>query len=359
MGEPKTMEELLSAYGGGLKSIERGDIVEGTVIDIDQNKVVFDIGWKSEGLVAESAYNEARDFIKTLKKGDKVKARVIVPETSDGYVILTLRETAAQAVWGKLQEAYDKEEPVKVFVKNVGSSGATVDVFGLNGFIPGSHMGKDMTKLGDKAEGTTVEAIIIELDRESNRIVLSEKFVSEKELVEKEKKAIKKIEEGEVYDGEVTTVADFGAFVTIFVEIGKEKIGVDGLVHISELSWDKVEEAQDEVAEGDKVKVKVIGKSNGKLSLSVKQAQKDPWDEIEEKYPADTKVTGKVTKASDFGYFVQLEPGVEGLLHLTKIPPGQKIKAGDEVDVYVEEIDKKERRISLGLVVKTKTTIYK
>ena len=163
------------------------------------------------------------------------------------------------------------------------------------------------------------------------------------------------MKEGEVYEGVVTTVSDFGCFV----EIRENKVAVEGLVHISELSWEKVDKTSDVVSEGDRIKVKVIGKKGGKLSLSMKQAQEDPWDEAEKKYKKDAKVKAKVVRTSDFGVFARLEPGIEGLIHLTKIPPGKRFEKGQEVNVYVEEVDAKSRKVSLGLVLTTKPVGYK
>ncbi len=163
-----------------------------------------------------------------------------------------------------------------------------------------------------------------------------------------------------MFDGKVVTLADFGRFVQIKIAIKKgTKIAVEGLVHISEMSWEKVRRPSNMVSEGDKVKVKVIGTDRGKLALSMKQAQDDPWTKVAKKYKKDAKVKGEVVKLSDFGVFVKLEPGVEGLIHMTKIPPGKRLNVGDSVNVYVEEVDPKARKISLGLVLTAKPVGYR
>jgi ribosomal protein S1 len=357
------MDKLLAKHEAQVKSFSQGDKVEGVVLEILPKKVVIDVGGKSEGIVAEKAFKEASSYIKTLKVGDKVEASIIIPETYDGFTILSLRHATANAAWKRIQTAEKKGLPIKSDVKSVIASGLMVNVGGLTGFIPKSQLGGKVLKNLDSLVGKKVEAIVIDTDRSSNKVVLSEKEVSEAEEIAKVRDAIKGVKEGEVFDGVVTTVYDFGCFVTITTGKGKKakdkKVELDGLVHISELSWDKIGKTDDVVKVGDKVKVKVIGKTKGKLALSIKQTIGDPWDTIEKKYKKDQKVKGKVVKQSDFGVFVQLEPGVEGLIHMTKIPPGKKLTRGDSVDIYVEDVDGKEKKISLGLVLTAKPVGYK
>ena len=358
--KPKTMDELLAMYGGKVKAFSPGDRLKAKVLEIKPGVVVLDIGGKSEGLVKESAYEQAKGYIETLKVGDEVEGKVLVSETPEGFTIISLRDEARSIAWKKLENAKTKKEPVKAMVRGViNPSGVMVDVLGIGGFIPGSHLGKNVAKNTQKLVGRHLEALVIELDRESNRVVLSEKAVSEKEDLELIAKALEKVSEGDIFKGKVTTVSDFGAFVEIKVTVGKKEIPVEGLVHISEFSWEKVEKTEDEVSEGDKVEVAILGVRDGKLALSMKNAKEDPWDKAGEKYEQEGKAKGRVVKISDFGVFVELEPGVEGLIHITKIPPDKKLKVGDEVNVTVEEIDAKERKISLGLVLTAKPVGYK
>jgi small subunit ribosomal protein S1 len=191
-------------------------------------------------------------------------------------------------------------------------------------------------------------------------IVLSEKEVSDAEDIKMAKMALRKIEVGEVYDGVVTNVMNFGCFVAIQTSLGKgKKVTVEGLVHISEISWDKVDNISNVCGEGKNVKVKVIGVEGNKLSLSIKKAQDDPWLKADKKYKVDSKHKGVVVKLSDFGAFVALEPGIEGLIHMTKIPPGNKLDKGQEINIYVEEINSKAKKLSLGLVLTAKPVGYK
>ena len=353
------MEKLLKLYGGKPKSLKRGQEVVGVVIEKNPKSLVLDIGAKAEGIVAEKAFEEAKDYIKSLKVGDKVTAEVIVGENPEGYVILSLRKVAQEAAWKKLLEAKKKNKPVGVLVKAANPSGLLVEVAGLTGFIPGSQLSRSLSQNPAKLVGSVLKALIIELDREENKIVLSEREVSEEEDIKLIKEALEQIREGEIYSGKVTTITDFGCFVKISVKVGSQKVNLEGLVHISELSWEKVEKVSDVVSEGDRVKVSVIGKKQSKLALSIKQAEKDPWLEAEKRYQKETRLKGKVVKISDFGCFVQLEPGIEGLVHVTKIPPNMRLQLGQEVSDYIEEIDAKARKISLGLVLTEKPVGYK
>ena len=360
--KPSSMEELLEAYGKSapLVNLERGQKVDGEIVEIAENKVVIDIGGKSEGVVAEKAFKEARNYIKSLKVGDKVSAKVLVPETVDGITILSLRESARGQIWDKIEESDKEEKPIKVRGVSLNPSGVMIDFKGLSGFIPNSQLGKDAQKRPQSLIDETFEAIVIESDRNERRIVLSELLVSDADLVKKQRKAMDKVEVGDTFEGVVTTLADFGCFVRFEVSVGKkEKVELEGLVHVSELSWDKVASPSDIVSEGDKVKIKIINKQDGKLALSMKQAQRDPWEEVFERYKKDEKFEGIVSKLTDFGIFVRLEPGIEGLIHVTKIPPGKSYDVGDEVNVYVEEVDEKEKKISLGLVLTAQPVGYR
>jgi ribosomal protein S1 len=354
ISEPKTMAELL-AMGKSSKSYSKGDYVKAKVTAKTSASLVLDIGGKSEGLVTENAFLEARDFIRHLEIGDEVVAKVIIAETPDGYTILSLRNAAADYFWKKLIIAYDDESDVMVSGKAVTPSGLLVEVYGISAFIPMSHVGKSAQKNLQGLIDKSFPVKVIEVDKEAKRIVLSEKYVSEKTEIEAIAKALKKVKPGDVYEGKVTTVADFGIFVEFPVETSK----VEGLVHVSELSWEKVAKPQDKYSVGDKVKVVVVGIDRNKISLSIKQTSKDPWEEAAEKYKSDQKLKGTVVKQSDFGIFVKLEPGIEGLVHITKVPPGKNFSVGDEINVYIEEVDVKSKKISLGLVLTEKPVGYK
>ena len=365
--EPQTMEDLMNAYGDGFKSFTLKQRIIGKITYIDNKKVLLDIGGKSEGLVFDKAYKLAEEFIKTLKVGDSVEGVVLVPETRDGYTVLSLKQAAQKLAWGRIEKAYQDKTPVTVSGKMVNQAGILVEVDGITGFIPTSQLGRDTAKNPQGLVEHKFSAIIIDFDKDMNKVVLSEKEISDADVIGRERDAFKAVTEGEVFDGVVTTIYDFGCFVRIDLPVGKGKgvkaggevVPMEGLVHISELSYGKVGSASDFVAVGQKVKVKVVGKKNDKLAFSIKQTQKDPWDEAVKKYPKESKVEGKIAKITDFGVFVVLEPGIEGLVHMTKIPPTKKFELGDIVDCIIEEIDPKEKKISLGLVLTVKPIGYK
>lgn len=348
----KTMAELLAKSKQKLTSFSVGQKVMAKVVAKTSKALILDIGGKSEGVVTEKAYAEAKDYIKSLKIGEEVSASVIVAESRDGNVILSLRQAMYDSSWENLENAKRSKEPVAVIAKGVNSAGVTVQVENLGGFIPTTQLGKEVLKNPQSLVGKYFKAVVIELDRSQNKLVLSEKEVSDAQDIKDAKRALEKIKDGAVLEGVVTTVANFGCFVKIPGEI-------EGLVHISELSWGRVERTSDVVEKGDKVKVKVIGKHDGKLALSIKQAGDDPWTLATKNYKKDAKITGKVVRISDFGVFVELEPGVEGLIHMTNIPPATKLSEGQEVKCYVQEIDSKNKRLSLGLVLSSKPLGYK
>ena len=354
------MEALLAKYSSSqIKAPSRGDKVKGKVIQKLPKKLVMDIGGKSEGIVAEKAFEEARGFIDNLEIGDEVEAVVLIPETNEGFTILSLRQAASRASWDKLLSASKAGKQINVHGRFINPSGIIVDVLGFYGFIPNSQISKKILKDKEKLVGKEFIAIIIEIDKNSNRLILSEKAASEGITPEIIRKAYASLVEGEVYSGVVTTVSDFGVFAEIETTVDDKKIPVEGLVHVSEVSWEKVQDPHTVINKGEKIKVKVIGSKGGKLALSIKQALKDPWDEVDDNYKVEQKVTGKVAKITDFGMFLQLGPGVEGLIHITKIPPDKKFRVGDKVDATIEEIDAKHRKISLGLVLTQKPLLYK
>jgi small subunit ribosomal protein S1 len=357
--EPTTMEELLAGFETPI-ALNKGQKVKGKITAITKKNVVVDIGGKSEGMVAERAFVEAKDFIKTLKVGDEITTSVLIPETPEGFTILSLRSASYDAAWKKLEDSQKTGNPIRVLGKSVNSAGVMVEIDNLSGFIPTSLLGRDAATNTQALIGNRFEALVIEADRDQNKIVLSERDVSEKEQIQQARDALLKVKEGEIYEGVVTKIYTFGSFVKIKIPDKEGKpTPVEGLVHVSELSWEKVTDPKEIVSEKDKVKVKVIGKVGGKLALSIKQAQRDPWEDANKKFKKDAKIKGKVVKISDYGVFVQLIPGVEGLVHMTKIPPGEKLEEGKDVNVYVEEIDSKARKLSLGLVLTRKPIGYK
>lgn len=357
--EATTMAELLARAKSKVQKFAKGQRVEGKLISKTDSTVLFDVGGKSEGIVKEKGYTDAKEFIETLRPGDKVLVTILVPETRDGITILGLKDAMKDVTWEKLTVAKKSGEAVPVRGLGVQAAGFVVDALGVEGFIPMSQLGAEVSKNAQSLVGKYFKAKVIEVDKSNNKVVLSEREISEAGDIKLAKEAAKNIKEGEVYEGEVTTVAPFGVFVKIEVPVKKEKAHIEGLVHVSEIAWTKTALPSDVLSVGDKVKVKVLASRDGKLALSIKQAAKDPWSDVEMNYKVDDKITGKVVRVSDFGVFVELKPGIEGLIHITKIPPTQKINVGDEIKCTVEEVNVKDKRIALGLVLTSIPLGYK
>lgn len=354
-----TMAELLARAKNKVQTFTKGQRINARVLSKSDTLVIFDIGGKSEGLVKEKGYTDAKEYIEGLKVGDSVLVTILVPESRDGTIVLGLKDAMRDVGWAKLEDAKKSGEAVPVFGKGVGTAGFVIDVMGIEGFIPTSQLGREITGNPQNLVGKYFKAKVMEVDKMNKKVVLSEKEVSEAGNIALVKEALKKIKEGEIYEGVVTTVAPFGAFVKIQIPLKKETAEVEGLVHVSELSFSRVNLPSDVIHEGDKVQVKVLAAHEGKLALSVKQAKKDPWEGVEAKFKSEDKVTGKVVRISDFGAFIELEPGVEGLIHITQIPPSLKLVVGSEVKCTIEEVNMKDKRIALGLVLTSVPVGYK
>jgi 4-hydroxy-3-methylbut-2-enyl diphosphate reductase len=380
--QPRTMEELLEQTGYELKGVKRGQLVEGTVTDVSKKMVLVDIGGKTEGLVVDKEYENAKDFISELSVGDTLTVYVLTPENDRGQILLSLKKAASDRTWQKFEEAHKTGEIMTVKGLEVNRGGVIVHADSVQGFVPSSQFGKQWLGKMEEIIDRSIQVRVIEVDREKNRLIFSEKQVSEADEIKQRGQALKKIKLGEVYSGIVSGVMPFGVFVTVDVPLEniklktkdstaekkriadkKEKtIGkVEGLVHISEISWEKVDNPGQHFRVGDSVKVSVLGidETSGKLNLSVKRLSKDPWDGIEKKYPSGTKVKGKVSRVAPFGAFVTLEPGIEGLMHISKIPAGEEPEVGDAFEVFVEQVDPEHRRMSLGKVLTEVPVGYK
>jgi ribosomal protein S1 len=342
-----TMADLLAKSKASTKNLSMGQKVKGTVVQILGKSLIIDIGGKAEGVVLEKGFAEAREYISKLKVGDEVTATILVPEMRDGSTLLSLRDSVSESHWKDFDHAYKNQTEIMVYAKNLTQAGVMVDANGVSGFIPFSQLSKEFQSDKDQIVGKYFKAKVIEVDKQKNKLVLSEREVSEAKDIKEAKLALEKIKDGDVLDGIVTTIANFGVFVKLTIS----KTEIEGLVHISEISWGKIIHPSDVLKVGQKVKVMVIGKNLNKLALSIKNATKDPWSDADKKYKKEDKITGKVVKVTDFGVFIELEPGIEGLVHITKIAPGKKFSVGDQVNCYIEEIDSKSRKISLGLIL--------
>jgi len=361
IGEPSTMGELLASTGYKIKGFKRGDVVTGKVITVTGKAVLIDIGGKAEATVSEQEYELSRDYLRALKPGDSVTGIVLVPESDSGQVVLSLKRAAADQRWKAMEKAMEEGSAVKVTGKDATKGGLLVDVDGLYGFVPASQVSREWEGNVAGMVGRTFEVKVIEVDRGQNRLVMSEKVVGDEEEIEKRKLALSRVKIGGGYLGKVVGIVPFGAFVEINTG-GKEDEKLEGLVHISEISWEKVDDVNKSLKEGDEVQVQVIGsdEETGKLALSMKRLSADPWLVVAKKYSNDSKHRGVVTKIAPYGVLVRLEKGIEGLIHASKMPANMSFKDGDEIEVFVESVDLDKRRLSLGVVAKdTKEMIYK
>jgi len=362
---PQTMDELLKETGYELKAPQPGEVLGGIVTDISKKMVLIDIGAKTEGMVVDREYEAAKDFISDLSVGDDVNVFVLSPENERGQILLSLKRALIDRRWEQFSEYMETTESVEVKGLEVNKGGMIVMADGLRGFVPSSQFGKEYLGRMERLLNQAFKVKVIEVNKEKNRLIFSERHVSEAEAIAKKSVALQFVKTGDSYEGVVSGIMPFGVFVGVEVPIGegKEKeVGkVEGLVHISEISWEKVNDPNDYFKLGDKVKVKVLGidEDAGKLNLSVKQLSGDPWSLVPTKYPQGAKVKGRVTRSAPFGVFVTLEPGVDGLIHISKIPAGEEPKVDDIIEIFVESVDVDQRRMSLGMVLTEVPVGYK
>lgn len=360
--EPRTMEELLEKAGYDIQVPQKGETITGLVANINRKMVFVDIGAKTEGIVSEKEYESAREYIDTLSPGDEVEVYIVSDENDKGQILLSLRRAMIGKLWDMLTQYLETGESVVVKGAELNRGGMIVKWQGIRGFVPSSQFGATSSVNLKELVGAKFKVKPIEVDPEKNRLIFSEKHVSEAAMLEAREKALSSVKVNDVYEGVVSGIMSFGAFVGVEVPVEDGKKGkVEGLVHISEISWEKVNDINNYLKTGEKVKVKVLGveEGTGKLNLSIKQLQDDPWNSVEKKYAVGTKVKGSVSRIAPFGVFVNFEPGVDGLIHISKVPSGDELKIGQEVNVFVESLDVPHRRMSLGIMLTEVPVGYK
>jgi len=338
-------------YEGSFANLKEDTIVEGTVVKVDDNEVMVNIGYKSDGIIpfnelSNIAFESPKDVVKV---GDKIQVYVVTLEDKNGNVILSKKKADTINGWDLIEQAYKNQDEIEGVVTEVVKGGVITNVNGIKGFIPASHV--DIKYVADLNTfvGKTLKLEVIELDRKKNRVVLSHKNILEKERERLKEKTWATIKEGQIIKGVVKRLTDFGAFV----DVG----GVDGLIHISDLSWHKINHPSEIVSEEQEVTVQVlkVNKEQGRISLGLKQVMPNPWDDIDKKYKVGNIVEGKIVKLVSFGAFVEIEPGVEGLVHISQISkehvsnPEDVLRVGDIVKVKIMDINPKEKRMSLSI----------
>lgn len=361
--DPESMADLLEMTGYELQGLKKGQEVNATITDKSKRSVFFDIGAKTEGLLIEKEMEHVKDYIDFLRPGDTVKTVVVSPENEKGQILLSLRRAAMKWKWELFTKYLETEEPIEVRGLDINRGGMIARVLNVHGFIPVSQFGRQWIGKLDQLYNKVFPVRIIEVDQEKNRLIFSEKSVSESDIIEQQHQLLKLAEPGKVYKGEVSGVMPFGIFVRVFLSDEDREAGsfLDGLVHISEISWEKVTDVSKMFEVDQLIDVQVIDadENSGKLNLSIKRLTINPWDEIAKSLPVETKTTGEITRLAPYGAFVKLEQGIEGLIHISKIPSDADLKLGDTVNVYIESIDTDHHRISLGLVLSAKPVGYK
>ncbi len=345
--KPEDFPDLLEKT---IVTFNTGDVIEGTVVRIDRSEVFLDVGYKSEGVIPsrELTVKKSVNPKDIVKEGEKVRALVLDKEDDEGRLLLSVKRALFEKAWGDIQDIADKNKSVKGMVIESVKGGLIVDI-GVRGFLPASLIDVRRVKELNSYIGEEVEAKILELDRQRNNIVLSRKAFLEEEQSEERQDFLDDLEVGDIKEGKVSSIVNFGAFV----DIG----GMDGLVHVSELSWRHVENPNEIVKVGDKAKVKVleIDLEKERISLSIKQVTEDPWLDFELSFAEGDIVEGEVTKVVPFGSFVTIGKGVEGLVHVSEISiekvdsPELALAIGEKVNVKIIELDIPKRRVNLSI----------
>src|SRR5213082_2532538 len=340
------LETMMEMYNGTMASIEEGEIVKSRVLDIRDNMVVLDIGFKSEGTIPLEEFKDLPD----LKVGDEVEVLLEHLEDQEGSVVLSKKKADFMRVWERIRVAYENDEPVRgTLVKKI-KGGVVVDLMGVDAFLPGSQIALRRVPNVDELLGQTFDFKIIKLNKRRRNIVVSRRVILEQERAGKREKLMKELQKDQVRKGVVKNITDFGAFI----DLG----GVDGLLHITDMSWGRISHPSELVAIGAELEVKVldIDWTRERISLGLKQLQSYPWKDVAEKYPVGTRVTGKVVSITNYGAFIELEPGIEGLVHISEMSwtrnvrhPSKLVSIGETIEAVVLKVDPSEEKISLGM----------
>jgi len=341
-----------------------GATVEGKVVARDRSSLFIDLGILGTGIIYGREFYAVKEVVKNLEVGDKVFAKIVELENDEGYRELSLRDATKEISWGRLKELKDSGQIVTVRVTGVNKGGLLTNLDGIQAFLPVSQLAAehyprvadaDKTKILKELQkfiGKTLEVKVLDLLAEENKLILSEKAKSE----EKTKEVLKNYKKGDIIEGEITGIADFGAFIKFPFPVENENEQIEGLIHISELDWQLVENPAEVVKVGETVKAQIININNNQVFLSLKALKQNPWEEIEKQYKKGDGIKGKVTKFSTFGAFVEIAPKIRGLCHISEFESKEKmeeqLKIGETYDFTVLSIEPKEHRMSLKLVAK-------
>jgi small subunit ribosomal protein S1 len=339
-------EAMMDMYNGTLASIEEGEIVKSRVLEIRENLVVLDIGFKSEGTIPLEEFKDMPE----LKPGDEVEVLLEHLEDNEGSVVLSKKKADFMRVWERIRVAYESDQPVEgVLVKKI-KGGVVVDLMGVDAFLPGSQIALRRVPNIDELLGQKYEFKIIKLNKRRRNIVVSRRVILETERAGKREKLMKELAKDQVRKGVVKNITDFGAFI----DLG----GVDGLLHITDMSWGRISHPSEMVQIGMELEVKVldIDWERERISLGLKQLQAYPWKDVADKFPVGTRVSGKVVSITNYGAFIELQPGIEGLVHISEMSwtrnvrhPSKLVSIGESIEAVVLKVDPTEEKISLGM----------
>ncbi|MCM1077101.1 MAG: 30S ribosomal protein S1 [Bacteroides sp.] len=342
----KTREELTKTYDESLNTVRDKDVIEGTIIALNKREAVVNIGYKSDGIIPMSEFRYNPD----IKVGDTVEVFIENQEDKKGQLILSHRKARAARSWDRINEALEKDEVIKGYIKCRTKGGMIVDVFGIEAFLPGSQIDVKPIRDYDIFVGKTMEFKVVKINQEFKNVVVSHKALIEAELEQQKREIIAKLEKGQVLEGSVKNITSYG----VFIDLG----GVDGLIHITDLSWGRVSHPEEVVKLDEKLNVVILDFDDEKkrIALGLKQLQPHPWDKLDENLKVGDKVKGRVVVMADYGAFVEIAPGVEGLIHVSEMSWSQHLrsaqdflKVGDEVEAVILTLDRDDRKMSLGL----------
>ncbi|MBN1127582.1 MAG: 30S ribosomal protein S1 [Chitinispirillaceae bacterium] len=343
---PEQVKKALEEYNKSLDGLEEGQVVHGRILRITAKEVIVDVNFKSEGIIPLSEFKNVQDF----KPGDEIDVFLEQVEDSEGQIILSKSRADFLRVWDRIFEAFEKQETVEGRVMRRIKGGVVVDLFGVDAFLPGSQIDLRQIPDMDAILGQTFKFRVIKVNKVRRNIVVSRRVILEEDRSQMRGKILAELEKGQIREGTVKNITDFGAFI----DLG----GVDGLLHITDMSWGRVNHPSEIVALGDQLKVKVLDFNENKerISLGLKQLTEHPWKGIEDKFPEGSRVRGKIVSITDYGAFMELEKGIEGLIHISEMSWTQHIKhpskivgVGDIVEAMVLKVDKVNQKISLGI----------
>ena len=349
-GFAASLEDYLKQEEVSSKPLAHGDIIDGIVVRVDPDEVLVDVGSKSEGVISGRELGPKGDpSTVELQSGDHIKVFVLQPENEDGNVVLSLRRARAESVWIKAQEKQGSGELIEAEVREQNKGGLIVNLMGLRGFLPTSQVSRSYAQNLQELVGQRIGVKVLEVNRKRNRLIVSQKAAYDEDRARQRTELFDRLKVGDEVKGRVSGLTTYGAFVNLGA--------ADGLIHISELSWDRVANVADVLQVGQEIRVKVIklDPDMSRISLSLRQLGQDPWDMIERRYPPGVVVEGEVTKIKKYGAFLQIGDGVEGLLHISELAwehverTEDVVQVGQRLRVKVLQADRSRRRISLSL----------